>query len=49
MTRAVARLPRAGGGKVNATDDQGRTPRSWAGEFGQASEIGDWLIEHNFN
>jgi hypothetical protein len=36
----------AAGAKVNATDDQGRTPRSRAGDFGQASEIGDSLIEH---
>jgi hypothetical protein len=38
--------PAAPDAKVNATDDQGRTPPSWAGDFGQGSEIGDWLIEH---
>jgi hypothetical protein len=36
----------AAGGKGNATDDQGRTPRRWAGDFGQGSEIGDWVSEH---
>jgi hypothetical protein len=32
----VVRPVLAAGGKVNATDDQGRTPRRRAGDFGQA-------------
>jgi hypothetical protein len=40
-------LPLAAGGKVDATADQGRTPRRRAGDFGQGSEIGDWRIEHD--
>jgi hypothetical protein len=36
----TGRLAIAGmaGGTAHATDDQGRTPRIWAGDFGQGSE-----------
>jgi hypothetical protein len=34
MSKPRIRSLLAAGGKVNATDDQGRTPRSWAGNFG---------------
>jgi hypothetical protein len=45
MSKPRIRSLLAAGGKVNATDDQGRTPRSWAGDFGHGSESGDWLSE----